>query len=89
MIINTYKKAAIALISKKSRKTFLIYMEIKDGTGELHGGIFNNFDGGAFFQPQGYFAENGREYMTGLIYPYQLKVHIAGNDFKKATPKYP
>jgi hypothetical protein len=85
----TYKKAAIALINKKSKKSFLTFMEIEDETGELHGGIFNNIDGGPFFKPQGYFVENGREYMTELIYPYQLKAYIASKAFNKVTPKYP
>jgi len=46
------------------------------------GGITNNLDGGLSFQPDSYFAGNGNEYMTGIIQPHELKLYIAGEEFK-------
>jgi hypothetical protein len=45
--------------------------------------------GGVRFQPENYFAENGREYMFTLINPYQIKAIVANNEFKISSPKYP
>ncbi len=69
-----YKKMAIVLIDKKTtRKSFVAYIEsgANDNGDYSFGGIINNFDGGTMFLPKSYFVENEREYMIGLINPYQ------------------
>jgi hypothetical protein len=84
-----YKNRVIALIDKKSKKSFLTYLEKGLPDGNQFGGIVNNLDGGTTFQPQSYFAENDQEYMVGLINPYQLRAYVLSNEFKNTTPKYP
>ncbi len=78
------KKGVIALIDKKSKKSFL-----SEWTSDNKNGIANNLDGGTMFIPVGCFVENSQEYMFGLLYPYLLKNHTATEAFKNSTPKYP
>ncbi|TAL58810.1 MAG: 6-bladed beta-propeller [Bacteroidetes bacterium] len=86
VFVYSYKKNAIALIDKKSRKSFVTYVE---SFSQQRGGILNNLDGGIMFQPKSYLVENGWEYMIGLINPYQIKAHVASSEFKNSAPKYP
>jgi hypothetical protein len=85
------KKICIALVDKNSKKSYLTYLESGPAVvGEnLIGGIFNDLDGGLRFQPENYFVENNREYMVGLINPYQIKAMVKNNEFKNSSPKYP
>jgi hypothetical protein len=39
--------------------------------------------------PESYYTERGREYMLGLINPFQIKTWVTSNEFKNSTPKYP
>lgn len=78
-----FNKPVLALIEKKDRKSFIVYLE-SDGSN----GIINNLDGGLSFLPENYFMENGREYLVELIFPYHLKSHIESLDFKNSSPKY-
>jgi hypothetical protein len=78
------EKRDFVLIDKSDKKTFLTNWEF-DG----RGGIINDLDGGLKFLPKSYFVENGREYMAGLIYPFQIKELVASNDFKDSNPKHP
>jgi hypothetical protein len=32
--------------------------------------------------------ENGREFIVGLIYPYQIQALVKSTEFKNTTPKY-
>lgn len=94
-----YKKPTIALIDKKTRKSFLSFLEVENGNNirpDYIGGFINDIDGGSMFQPGGasarqesYFVENGREYIIGLIEPYKIKTCVASNEFKNSLPKYP
>jgi hypothetical protein len=86
-----YKKITIALIDKKSKKSFLTFLEREKNSadGNYVGGILNNLDGGIDFQPDSYFAENNYEYLIGSINPYEIKLHVSGNKFKNSNPKYP
>jgi hypothetical protein len=84
------KKLNLIFIDKNNRESFLTYLESNN-----NGGIFNDLDGGTMFQLGGasfrsesYFVENSREYITGLINPYQLKAHVASSEFKNSVPKY-
>jgi len=75
-------KGGLALINKKTKETFLIYLENE------YDGIVNNLDGGSNFQPIGYFTEFGQEYLVGFLEPYRLKAHVASDEFKSSVPKY-
>jgi hypothetical protein len=85
------KKLIIALIDKKTHISYLTYLESGPAVigDNLIGGIFNDLDGGVLFQPANYYEENNREYMFGLINPYQIKAMVANNEFKNSSPKYP
>lgn len=84
-----YKKNIIALIDKKTRKSYINPLESDKNLTMESGGITNNLDGGLMFQPDSYFAGNGNEYMAGIIQPHELKLHIAGEEFKNSVPEYP
>ena len=85
------KKLIIALIDKTSNKSYLTYLESGAAVvgDNLIGGIVNDLDGGVLFQPENYFMENNREYIVGLINPYQIKALVTSNEFKNSIPKYP
>lgn len=83
------KSPAILLIDKHNEDPFLIEFESDGASGEYLSGIVNDLDGGPSFVPETYFSEISREYMVGWIDPYKIKAHIASNEFKKSTPKYP
>jgi hypothetical protein len=53
------------------------------------GGILNDIDGGMRFQPESYFVENDREYLAGLINPYDIKALTQKEEFKTFQAKYP
>jgi len=85
MIQYIYKgRNDFVLIDKEDRKSFLTNWEF-DGSG----GILNDLDGGKSFLPKAYYTENDREYIVGLIYPYQLKILVSTDEFKNSAPKYP
>lgn len=79
-----FLQPVLALIEKKNKKSFIINLESNGNNG-----IINNLDGGVSFLPEKYFMENSREYLTGLILPYQIKNYISTNEFKNSNPKYP
>jgi hypothetical protein len=84
------KENAFVLIDKENYKSFLAYLEPESGVVINYiGGIINDFDGGTRFLPKSYFVENGREFMIGLIYPYQVKILTTTDEFKNSAPKYP
>jgi hypothetical protein len=85
------KKLTIALVDKKSKKSYLTYLESGPAVlgNNFIGGIFNDLDGGVRIQPENYFAENGREYMFTLINPIQIKALVSNNEFKNSSPNYP
>jgi hypothetical protein len=87
-----YIKPALVLIDKDNNESFLSWLE-GDDSGSIAwystGGIVNDLDGGLRFLPAGYFVEKDREYMFGLINPYQIKTHVTSNEFKNSVPKYP
>jgi len=92
IVINYFyplKKYSFVLIDKDNNKSFLIDLKSDNGGVTLIGGILNDLDGGTSFLPKNYFVENGREFLIGLIYPYQIKTHIKSTEFINSTPKYP
>jgi hypothetical protein len=53
-------------------------------------GIPNDFDSGVPLIPLTYYRDKyDKEYLIGAINPFQLKVHVASEAFKKSNPKYP
>jgi hypothetical protein len=85
------KKVTIALIDKKSEKSYLTYLESEPSVigDNFIGGIYNDLDGGAMFQPENYFSEGNREFLVGLVNAYQIKALLTSFEFKKSIPKYP
>ena len=94
-----YQKPTIAFIDKKSRKSFLSFLDVENNSNirpDYIGGINNDIDGGCSFQPGGasarqesYFVENGRENIIGLIDAYKIKSLTSKIEFKNFAPKYP
>ncbi|MCC7576451.1 MAG: 6-bladed beta-propeller [Methanomethylovorans sp.] len=85
------EKNAFVLIIKENLKSFLTYLKPEESGVHMDyiGGIVNDIDGGSRFLPKSYYVRNGREYVFGLIYPYQVKALVATSEFKKSTPRYP
>ena len=77
-------KNGCVLVDRYNHDTYLSYWE-RNGSG----GIENDLDGGTKFLPKGYFEENGREYLVGLVEPVTLKTRIAGSEFRDIIPKCP
>ncbi|MDD4107775.1 MAG: 6-bladed beta-propeller, partial [Prolixibacteraceae bacterium] len=73
----------LALIDKKSGLTKSINL------GNNKNGIINNIDGGIAFIPEIYFANIKHEYMVSAIHPFVIKAHVASEEFKNSTTKYP
>ena len=87
-------KGAICFINKKTKKTYLAfkldesssqYIRIRKYTSYL----VNDLDGGLPLKNLRYYYANGEEYITTLIHPLNLKLHISSNEFKNSIPKYP
>lgn len=83
------KKFDLVLIDKTTNKQFLINLKLNENGTEWTGGILNDLDDGPNILPKSYFVENGREYIVGLIYPYQILSQVKSDDFKNSIPKYP
>jgi hypothetical protein len=86
IIIYSFIKPYLLLIDKKNDNRYMTYLQ-GDPSGDglsLEGGINNDFFGSIPFLPRTSFDENGREYLVGLINPYQIvsdiKIH-QNNDF--------
>lgn len=52
---------------------------------DAKGGIPNNFDGGLMFNPDEYFAEGENEFLVCTIQPYELKAHVASEEFNSVN----
>lgn len=78
------KKSVIALIDKKTKKSFLSYYN-----SEGSGGLQNNIDCGLMFQPKATYYENNRQYLVGEINPLQLKKHISSVEYRNCIQAFP
>ncbi len=78
-----YKKSYMAFIDKSNGKSYKVTWE-----GE-NGGIINDLDGGAPFEPKQYFEEGGREYLVGYTQPVNILMRLRSDDFKNSVPGYP
>jgi hypothetical protein len=82
------KNHYIAFIDKNRKNSFLnLYTD--DNTAEPISGIINDLDGGSWFLPVSYYMENGNEYLIGIQNPYQIKAHVASDEFINSNPKLP
>ena len=77
-------KSAISFIEKNSGIVFLFFNENYATVG-----IGNDLDNGLDFQPIGYFVEKDREFLFGLLSPYQIKAHVGTETFINSSPKHP
>lgn len=82
-----YNRPTLTLIDKNNQEAFLIYLEYENEN--CLNGIENDVDGGYFFIPEYYFTEKDREFMVGLVYPFQIKAFVTTNEFKNSLAKYP
>ena len=81
------KHNSCAFIQKNTLKVFVNHFQFHRGV--FTGGATNNIDAGLDFIPDNYHAINRIEYLVETIQPFQLKAHIASENFKNSTPKYP
>lgn len=81
----------IAVIDKETKASYSTVLTSGPAVigDNLIGGIINDFDGGMRFQPENYFVENDREYLAGLINPYDIKAQVQKDEFKNFQAKYP
>jgi hypothetical protein len=83
-------KYALVLIDKKNNKSFLTFFKSDGGfIPEFTGGIINDLDGGTGFLPRSNYVDNDREFMVGLLDPYQIKARIKNDEFRNSIPKNP
>ena len=89
----SYKeKWAMVLIDKKTHETFQGYNEKRRGHVNTEASIFNDLDGGLPLKSEPVlfnYTDNCSEYMVAFIFPFELKAHVASDEFKTSTPKYP
>ncbi len=83
-------KFAFVLIDKRNNKSFLTYLK-SDGSfmPEYTGGIINDLDGGTEFLPRSYYMNNNREFMVGLLNPYQINSRIKNYGFRNSISRHP
>jgi hypothetical protein len=79
-----FKEGFLSLYDKIHRKNYLIRLSYDDKGNPLNG-IQNDIDGGPFFFPYGYFAENDTEYMFCLKDPVKLKMELTGKGFNETN----
>lgn len=86
-----YKDLFLMIYDKENKIVFLNKMvTIYNGKDSQRiGGIFNDLDGGMSFQPYYCYVENNREYLVGLINPYDIKAQVQKDEFKNFQAKYP
>jgi len=91
LIYGYLDKAAISLIEKKTKRIFLAYkyQEAQKYYRKSKPWIQNDLDGGMPLTEINYLEEDGHEYITTLVNPFDLKVHVSSNEFINSAPKYP
>jgi hypothetical protein len=84
-------KTAYLIIDKTTKKAYQAYKNMKSGMVNYMPVIQNDLDCGLFtvYGNVNYYAENGDEYITYFVSPYELKSHVSGDEFKNSVPKYP
>ncbi len=84
-------KTAYLITDKTTKKAYQAYKEMKSGMVNYMPAIPNDLDCGLFpvYDNVDYYSENGDEYITYFVSPYELKSHVSGDDFQNSIPKYP
>jgi len=84
-------RATFALIDKKTRKTFLAfkYEKIQGSLIKTKPYIINDLDGGMPLVNIKYYVDKGKEYITQIINPFDLKIYLSTDEFKNSAPEYP
>ncbi|MDX9892205.1 MAG: 6-bladed beta-propeller [Bacteroidales bacterium] len=85
------EKWAIAIIDKKSKKSFLSFRYEKTSNGFVvpRACLLNDLDGGISMGSINYHNDDNNEFITALLDPFQLKSYVATDSFKKSNPKNP
>lgn len=78
-----YEKATLALIDKSTRKIYKATWSVNNG------GLINDLDGGAPFEPKQYYKKDGREYLIGYTQPIEILGRTNSLDFKITFAEYP
>jgi hypothetical protein len=86
--------SGICFIEKRSKKTFLAYKPDEGSPKYIqfrkNGPHLNNdLDGGLPLKNLRYYSENGEEYITTIINPFDLINYVLGHEFSNSSPKYP
>ncbi len=92
LVYSYLDRYAISLTDKKTGKIFLAlkYEETAVGLVKSKPCLINDLDGGMPLSGEiNYYSENSSEYLIQLINSFDLKVYLAGNEFKNTIPKYP
>lgn len=79
--LNTIQK--LAVIDKKIG--IVIVTDLKNSKD----GLINDLDKGLPFIPERYFEIGNEKYLVAFVQPFEIKNHVASDDFKNSTPKYP
>jgi hypothetical protein len=84
-------KTAYLIIDKTTKKGYQAYKKEKIGLVNYIPGIPNDLDCGLFAacDDANYYSENGDEYITYFVSPYELKSHVSSDEFINSVPKYP
>jgi hypothetical protein len=84
-------RATFALIDKKTRKTYLAfkYEKIQGSLIKTKPYIINDLDGGMPLVNIKYYVDKGKEYITQIINPFDLKIYLSTDEFKNSAPEYP
>lgn len=73
----------LAFINKKSGEATMINLT------DTENGIDNDLDNGLPFLPEKYFEIGDENYLASFIQPFKLKKHVASDEFKNSTSKFP
>jgi len=78
-----FEKSIMLFVDKSTGQLFKATWNINEG------GLINDLDGGASFEPKHYFKKEGREYLVGYTQATDIISRVHSDDFKNYTPKYP
>lgn len=83
-----YKESTLGFIEKNNGLSFKVSWSPVNHI-DNNGGLINDLDGGAPFDPKYYFEENGIGYMVGFTDPVEILTRINGEDFSNTSAAYP
>lgn len=83
-----YKESTLAFIEKADGRSYKVKWKPVNHI-DNNGGIMNDIDGGAPFDPKHYFEEDGIEYLIGYTQPVNILTSLRSEDFNHSVPRYP